>query len=207
MSNSLWTHATCRSCWDELDINHGNLGKEPIQLRHSREICCFCGHLTTDGIFTQANGITLQCKGNHVTVEPSTGLHIVTVNGPGIMTHDYETGKPVAMWIVTLANENTAFLTLDPSVLEAIGRDLITMETLIGALVQKFGAPSQKGPKPNPFSLSATEMRASLEYRPPAPSPSVTVSGDVTVADQPTGDSRDAGAVAQADSATDGYAQ
>lgn len=45
-----WTHSICPMCWD--DQREG----EPLKIRNpKKEICCFCGEETQDGIYVRCN--------------------------------------------------------------------------------------------------------------------------------------------------------
>lgn len=58
---SKWTHSICDDCWHK---------KEP-EIEPSRlvdvigNICCFCGLLTTSGIYVREDPTELLCKGVH----------------------------------------------------------------------------------------------------------------------------------------------
>lgn len=56
-----WTHLICQSCWDEKNPNR-ELATMIID-SGLLSPCCFCGDLTTSGIYIRENSDTLLCKG------------------------------------------------------------------------------------------------------------------------------------------------
>ena len=58
---SKWTHAICEGCWKKHNPN-----RVPIQfLLAEEEKCCFCGNITTAGIYIRHDPKELPCKGIH----------------------------------------------------------------------------------------------------------------------------------------------
>ena len=41
-----WRHAICDACWWKREPD-----REPVRVLDCRELCCFCGHRETDGIY------------------------------------------------------------------------------------------------------------------------------------------------------------
>jgi hypothetical protein len=57
-----WTHNICDACWAKL-----MQGRTPVKLRDPGvEACCYCGGLTTSGIFIRWDPERLHCKGVHL---------------------------------------------------------------------------------------------------------------------------------------------
>lgn len=63
MNLSPWNHAICPSCYRRREPY-----RDPIRLRPEfvvREVCCFCGEFTEDGIYYRADPVLALCRGKH----------------------------------------------------------------------------------------------------------------------------------------------
>ena len=59
---SKWTHAICTPCWNTQNPDRPSTnGRE----EGPGERCCWCGHVTTSGIYLRADPNGLSCSGNH----------------------------------------------------------------------------------------------------------------------------------------------
>jgi hypothetical protein len=58
---SAWNHAICSRCWYG---RHPN--RQPVRVEGAeREKCCFCGHVTTSGIYVRDEPRNCLTKGRH----------------------------------------------------------------------------------------------------------------------------------------------
>jgi hypothetical protein len=55
---SYWTHLICEQCWAIL-----HPGKPAVKLHGVEDPCCFCGALTSSGIYVREASAGLHCKG------------------------------------------------------------------------------------------------------------------------------------------------
>jgi hypothetical protein len=79
---SRWTHAICAPCWNlqhpDRPVNPARdlvrrltpsiYASKPIRIveRHRiDETCCFCGEVTSAGIYVRHDPYELRCQGNH----------------------------------------------------------------------------------------------------------------------------------------------
>ncbi len=52
-----WTHSICLGCWNK------RYRGRPVRIPNPEtEKCCFCGALTTSGIYVRADPKTLDCE-------------------------------------------------------------------------------------------------------------------------------------------------
>jgi hypothetical protein len=59
---SKWSHVICEVCWSKREKGL----TDPIRVVERREeTCCFCGELTTGGIYVRADPALTKCGGNH----------------------------------------------------------------------------------------------------------------------------------------------
>ena len=69
---SRWTHAICAPCWNqqhpELGLPASAAGGFLTRVREQYrvdETCCFCGEVTSAGIYVRHYPYELRCQGNH----------------------------------------------------------------------------------------------------------------------------------------------
>jgi len=55
-----WTHSICLICWE-----NNQPGREPVTVKCGKEVCCFCGRDTEDGIYIREDPKELRCQGKH----------------------------------------------------------------------------------------------------------------------------------------------
>lgn len=58
-----WVHTICYSCWN---IREGHSVPHRM-IEENQEECCFCGDLTSSGIYVRHDptSLNLRCKGDH----------------------------------------------------------------------------------------------------------------------------------------------
>lgn len=59
-----WNHSICVGCWNNKNP-HKAVEGNPWNMQNDPEKCCFCGGITTQGIYVRYDPRELPCKGVH----------------------------------------------------------------------------------------------------------------------------------------------
>ncbi len=63
---SRYMHAICSPCWNaRKPKQHVRALRRLVMSERRDEICCFCGEVTSAGIYTRADPVKLRCHGIH----------------------------------------------------------------------------------------------------------------------------------------------